>query len=957
MIGNPWAWLHQRLNAFHVPPELLQQSDSLGPHLPYEDVLDEGFSRPVVLLSDGAVALVWRLQLVSHEVMTNDEIEGLSRAVAQVFDALTDDDQVVQLVYDAMPAWTIDRPAYLAREGHANDGLKPSPFEYSAAQEVMAHRVRHLEQLAGGAMLGNAPFRTMVRELHITLRMRGVARERSLSMGLKRALLGNERARDEDARLFTEAVRRLLDVGLQIEDGLSNLGLQPRPCGGTDVLTLLRRAWHDEDELQYNPCTTVPYDPSRRLGDQVGKGFVRANRAGLQTGRDTWELVSWLSQPPSVSFGLFSLLMGIGMPMRLVLNLRPCSETTDLAVAKSQLSAPLLHSERKSRHLEELRYVEERQAHGEKLSWAGLHLCVKNEQTSLEELSERGAARAIAHTLAQQTGIELVVERDATAGLFMATQPLAYTPGTAWFTGRERRVLTSSLGPYLPLFGGFVGQQQQAHRVQLMHSRGADPLWSDVRRNETAPHLAVLASTGAGKSFYLANLLCAEAAAHPDALFFVVDSLTSYRVFGEVIGEDGGFTLVQPPHSAPNVWEGELSPERLGVLVGILRAAIGLVDPVFVFKNGHGTLLEGAVRKAFADRHIESRTTLRNEGDEDFEDALFVSGHRGRSLLPRLSDVVANLAIIAAEVGIPVQTVDELRVQLAPFYGQGRYASFFDAEVWADPSPATPTVTLYDFGAITDPLVRALTLFVCVAEVVRQVMRPENRGRPGVLLVDEAGVLLSQPGEAGAELVRFVQNAWKTFRKLGVSCIGSTNEPSDYTDKPGPRTIWFNSPTKVFLRLKPDDLKLARLGDRAAGRPALIDDDLLGDLAVSLRKVDGVYSQGLWVSDETRGTFTYVASGYDYWLAASKPIEVDSFLLAADVLGSRRTALHYLATQWPSGVRDASGQLRALQPHEPLLDREAEGCDDGSSPPCEPPGSSRAASPAPLPTAEVIVCD
>ena len=191
------------------------------------------------------------------------------------------------------------------------------------------------------------------------------------------------------------------------------------------------------------------------------------------------------------------------------------------------------------------------------------------------------------------------------------------------------------------------------------------------------------------------------------------------------------------------------------------------------------------------------------------------------------------------------------------------------------PSPQTPKVTLYDFGAIEDPTVRSLTLFVCVAEVIRQVMRPENRGRPGVLLVDEAGVLLSQPGEAGAELVRFVQTAWKTFRKLGVSCIGSTNEPADYAEKAGPRTIWFNSPTKVFLRLKPDNLKLARIEDRAKGRPA-------PDRGSAPRRARdespkgrrGLQPKGMWVSDETRGTFTYVPNGYDTWLAASKPLEV-----------------------------------------------------------------------------------
>jgi hypothetical protein len=599
---------------------------------------------------------------------------------------------------------------------------------------------------------------------------------------------------------------------------------------------------------------------------------------------------------------------------------RPALDRTDLDIAKTQLSAPLLSSERKTRHLEELRHVEERLVHGESLMAVGLHIAVKSEGVPLERLLEEGRARGIGYHLAQATDMDVVLEESATLALLRLMQPLAYTPGSARFTGRERRVLTSAVGPYLPIFGGFPGQQRARHRVQLMHARAGSTVWLAPRASETAPHTAVLASTGAGKSFYLANLLCAEAAAHPDALFFVIDSLTSYRVLGEVLGEEEGentgLELVQPPESMPNVWAGRLTPERLGVLVGLLRAAMTLVDPAFVVRNEHAALLEGAIRKAFVDQALDSETLW--EGSDKDRRHVFGSSVQDATRerpLPRLSDVVANFAGVAAEEGFSEEAVTELTRQLSSFVGRGRYASFFDLKATAPPSDPTPKVTLYDFGSIEDPVVRSLTLFICVAEVVRQVMRRENRGKPGVMLVDEAGVLLSQEGEAGAELVAFVKTAWKTFRKLGVACIGSTNEPADYSEKAGPRTIWANSPNKVFLRLKADDLRLARLGNVAEGRPPLIDDELVGQLAVSLRKVDGVYSQGLWVSDEQRGTFTYIPSGYDYWLAASKPLEVQNFVAVAEQLGARR-ALHWLAEHHPGGVRSDDGVVRALEPGE-----------------------------------------
>lgn len=895
---NPWSWMRARLSPYFLPDELHAQPTPLHAELPYEDFLTDGLERTVVLLSDGGIGLVWELALVEHEFLRNDEIVARCEGVAKVLGCLQERDMVAQLIFEVEPAWEIP-----ARPGKADN----------AAGEVVAARVQHIESLAAGRALGRSAFRTLRRRLFLTLRADGLQREESVGDLMKRALLGVAESQEERHRVFAEQLQRLLALGLQLEDGMDALGFQPQRCGPDPLLQLLRWPWHDERSRRGDPALRRSYDPDRTVRSQIPRGFVRQHRAGVQVGDDSWEVLSWLEQPRHVPHALFTLLLGVAVPLRCVLTLRPCLNTTDLNLAATQLKVPLLGGARKTRHLSELEHVETRRVHGEELYWASLQLHVKNEQIELDALETRGVGRQLAHQLSQATGIDLVVEQAAAPGLFLLSQPLAYTPGTAWFTGRELRVLTSSLGAYLPVFGGFTGSSDAPrHRVQLMHARGGEPIWLDPRANPTSPHTAVLASTGAGKSFYLANLLTAELAAHPDALIFIIDSLTSYRVLGEVAGETEGFALVQPPRTTPSLWDGALTPERLGVLVGLLRVAIGLVDPDATLKPEHDVLLEGAITKAFEDRALEAGTRFAG-ADADLFDLETVEGPRA---LPRLSDVVANLAQVAATKGLPAERAASLQLMLSAFYGEGRYASFFDSSRAAEPEAPTPQVTLYDLGQVEDDTVRALTLSACVAEVVRHVMRPENRGRPGVLLVDEAGVLLSQPGEAGQALVDFVTRAWKTFRKLGVCCIGSTNEPADYIEKAGPRAIWANSANKVLLRLKSDDLRLARTGDPSRGLPALFDDELVGQIVGSLRKVDGVYSQGVWWAEERVGSFTYVPSGHDYWLAASKPLEVESFLLAADRLGSRRTALHWLARTHPAGVRDEDGQIRPLTEEE-----------------------------------------
>lgn len=907
---NPFALLRERLSPYYVPNELKQLPPSLAVQLPYEQVLTK-LDHPTVLLQDGGIGVAWELRPLEHEMMPNELLLERCDQLAVSLSRLRERDLVMQLIFQAEPAWDIpwrDEPPR------------------TALQKLVAARIEHMEALArGGKKIGRSPFRTLRRRCFLTLRADGLRRDRTMSDMLAKLLLGREESEAEAQRAFAGQLRRLADQALEVEDNLAALDFDPKRCDADTILELLRWPWHDEGTRQNQPAVHRPYNPSVRLGNQISRDFVRQHRAGLQTGRDTWQMVSWVEQPQAISMALWTMLLEISVPFRATLSLRPCHETRDLELAATQLKVPFPGGARRIRHLQELAEVDQAQVHGEQISWASLNLIVKNEGLSLEDLEHHGVGRQVAHVLGNSTGIDFVVEQEAMPGLFLLTQPFTHSRGTAYFLGRERRVLTSSLAAYLPIFGGFSGSSAEPHhRVLPMHSRAGDPCWLDVRASPTAPHAAVLASTGAGKSFFLAQLLQSELAAHPDAMVFVVDSLASYEVLGQVVGETGGYAHVRPPDSSPNLWEGELTNERLSVLVGLLRTAIGLIKPGVSLGPEHDQLLEASITQAFDDRSLAAETTF-DEGSSSMFGALDRTGARR---LPRLSDVVGNFAAVAAEQGLPKSLAPELTLMLQAFVGDGRYAGFFDEIRDAEPEAPTPQFTLFDLGRVEDDILRALNLSACVAEVVRHVMRPENRGRPGVLLVDEAGVLLRLPGESGQALVEFVQRAWKTFRKLGVSCIGSTNEPSDYIQLAGPRTIWANSPTKILLRLKQDDLRIARMGDPAASSPPLFEDPLVADVAGSLRKVDGLggYSQGLWWGEEgRRGTFTYVAAGADYWVAASKPQELDNFALvrgAFDEAGADKPAseaLQWLATHFPGGVRDENGRVRALTRSEVQL--------------------------------------
>lgn len=874
------GWVRDRVDPARLArPSLGAQARSLADVLPYETVL-EG-ERPVVLLDGGSVGVVWELEPVEHERLPDAQLAAWAETLGGIVQQVVDPAVVFQVITEVRPARRIAGPAW-----------RVAPV--GPAQKVVAQRLAFME----GRAEADAPaVRAMDRRIYLTLRVEGTALKVARFSWWPESV---ERAVERQAGAVETLLAQLGEHAQVVEEGLSAVGWRWKRCGGDALLTLLRGQWNDAGMLDGDSAASLPYNPEVRLREQVGRGTVRMAPRAVEVGTDTWEALSWLEQPPHVYHGLFAVLLQLGVPHRCVVNLRPCTRDGDLAVS-AQVLKPAT-DERGVRHREELQMVERRRAYGEQLVCASIHLFVRNEGVSMDRVAGVGLGRSLANRLSVVTRIPFFHEHTFCPALMLLCQPLCYTPETGRLTSRERRVLTGVLGPYLPVFGGYSGTMGGAFAAsrtptQLMLSRAGDPVWLSCRDASTAPHLAVLASTGGGKSFYMVNLMTAELAAHPDSLCFIVDCITSYRVFGEVMGERDGFAFARPPESFPNIFRGAFDDERAQVITGILCTAITLEDETVVITSEHRQLLAAALKKTYRDVRLDASTR--------FEDDLLVEGTVEGLAVPRLSGVVDNLLPVAEELGLSAEVAKWLRNKLGAFYGAGAYAKFFDQEAVEVAEAATPRVTLFDLERVADdPTMSTLTMVCCIAEILRHIRRPENIGRKGMLVVDEAGVLAS----GSAELERFIKEAWKTFRKLGYLCAGLTNEVDDYREKPAPRTMWANSPNKVLLRLQATEVEKLGLADERRGIPRLIADPHLRELAGSLEMRRGVYSHGLWISEEGTGTFCYEATGYDYWLAASKPVEVQSFFEACVALGSAWRALVYLAEHHPSGVRDATGE-------------------------------------------------
>lgn len=886
-------WLHRQ-----CPPELTApRALRIADQLPYDSVYDPGPGQPlVVVLDDEGLGTVWRLPLQDPETWAPDAMDKTATRIARALLEVDAPDALLQLRY-------VVRPAF----GSPFDVPEPT----TGPELVRAERSAHLERWAQGGTLGDrSSFRTLQRQLFLTLRLEPPTdRPRWLS-GPTDPTVAVVRAHEA----FQARVTRLLAAAGDLSHALTTQRLVPEPCDADTILALLRAPWASQSAWQTDPALRRPLDPTTRLADQVAKNAVRLSPRGLQVGEDSKEVLTWLGLPSQLSVGAMASLLSLDLPVEATLTLRPKVPTFDLGWKRIQADAPLPSAKRRAQR-QDLDWVDElRENHGETLVGVSLTLVVTSEGTALEDLPTRGLGRAVERAL-REDGLDVAVVEDVAPLLFLRSQPLAIKAVDVPRLGLERRVLAPSvLAGLLPLWGGFEGLATTSDEaVLLAHSRAGDPIGLSLDAAETAPHVAVLGTTGSGKSALVGSLVLGLAAQDPRTRVFVVDSLASLTNAGALLGEHGGgFTLVQPPHHHPPVWAGRPTTDRLRLFVELLRAAMRLNDANTDARwtAEHNALLEHGIQQAYIARDREASTAL------GLDTALFTEAPpaRQRPTL-RLRDVVDQFAEGTARLGLPSALASDLTSMLRPCLGSGGYADFFDRPGVEPPEERTPAMTLFDLGQLTDPGLRSLLTALCVSEVFRQMLRPENRGHPAVLVIEEIGVTLREPAMA-----QFVTESWVRLRKAGVRCIGVGNRVQDFQTSEAGRAIWALSPNHVISALPTAERRAAQ-----SGAWPLVTDPIQAEVLASLQIVRGSISEYLWdVVDHRSGTFAMLPSPIDYWAANTHPAEGANFRVAMEALGSAKAALQWLAARFPNGVRDPLGHIRPLTPDElPKPERDA----------------------------------
>lgn len=823
-----------------------------------------------ILLNENALGAMWELGAIAQEILDKEHLISQVSSIGKLFELVGHEALSFQFIYINDEGSNLLRPSYIDH---------PNTF----AQQLISERA---------SKVLSKERKIYSRRVFLTAR---------LEMGSETLAAFSSEAAKLDAfesRLKATA-SQLQSICDTVEYQLGErVKLRLSRCGGKDLVWLARKFFSSSSQTGQK---SFPYRPTARLSDQIIHDFLKFKHDGIGVGSDSIEVLSWADKGEASYIGMMAEClnpMNLDVPAIVVLNLRAQNDKAGLdSLIQATKNGGDAYKERQ--YLEAVA-TEERTERGEKLVPASFHIIVKNVGVNYDAPKAARVGERLARKLSSCLETPLITEKFAAFPIFMSCLPFGYSKKVSGFIKREYRILTGDLPAYIPLFSGSQGDRSTG---MLLHSRSGEAIWVDPRASHTNPHVAILGESGAGKSFKLCNLIVSDLAKNPDQIIFHIDNITSSEYLVRALGEESKVRIVKPPEEFPALFRGEMTPERLPVVIDILSVAAELVSDAKLTATEKVVLGE-AIVKAFITANDLSKIGYKEGSHNNLG---IIQEKVAERMVIRLSEVLNFVPIICADKELPEEIGNTLWNIFTPFIGSGPYAMLFDSVRREDTDTNTPLYSLYDLEGITnDRILRTLTTLLITAEIMSEISKPQNKNKLGMLIIDELGVNLSGKSEA---LVEFVQTKWPVFRKLGIMCIGITNKVEHYTDLDAPSTVWQISGNRIILPLSRESVQKAK-------EKNLLSNPYHLELAASLEKRNGEFSQSLYLGSSFQGTVEFRPTGLDYWPAINEGGDVALFKRVLLFTQSYQKAISYLAKKFPLGARDPLGRHRPLSSKE-----------------------------------------
>ena len=404
-------------------------------------------------------------------------------------------------------------------------------------------------------------------------------------------------------------------------------------------------------------------------------------------------------------------------------------------------------------------------------------------------------------SLYMSKGWGLQVDRFLQVQSFLASLPGRFDPHLAADFQKMKRLRTVTqfnASNTMPLVGEWGGT---ASPLLLLSGRRGQVMYIDMFDNNQGNYNgAVVASSGAGKSFFLNEIVSSVVGTGGRA--WIIDVGRSYERTCKLMGGQFiEFTEKSGININPFTHIREFDDDEMTMLKQIVAQAItseGVVDDLSM------SWIEQAIGKAWQEKGNQAT----------FSDiARVLLDHRD----PRAQDMGQILF---------------------PYTGHGVYGRFFEGSSTLAFDNEFIVLELEELKSRKE--LQGVVLLIIMLRI-QQEMYLGDRNRRKVCIIDEAWDLMNG-GQAG----KFIETGYRRVRKYGGAFLTATQSVNDYYKNSAAQAAWENSDWVFMLRQKEESIEQLK----KSGRFNI--DEFLGRLLRSIRTRHGEYSE-VYISTPSGG--------------------------------------------------------------------------------------------------------
>ena len=833
---------------------LFERPTSLSALLPYDEYVPES---GLFVNKDGSLGAVFEATLLEHEPMTSKEIIAAVDGLKTLFNVPSC--CALQVLFDQARLSSLD-DRFIKLEKQHSDGNPVS-------QTLFKARLNSLKEACNGENT-LSPF---IRRAYVSLRYFPLNSLKHSSRLLKRS----ESILFHEMKGFVEESRRFREIATNFR---LNSKLPLRELTAAELLDVLRRFFNPKT---YYKRSFAPYNPSLPISSQVlynspVLSYLGIEREGIKT-----RTLSLKTSPQYAYPGGMAYFLKLPFPFKLALNFKfPTRSQSKAFFDMKEFFLQNTPSARAKRQREEVLEVQDKLAHDDSCLQLTFNVIIEGET---EEILD-SRVREVVNIFNNDLQCETILEEHIGLGLCLNALPLNYSPRADHSTQRNIRILRSDAVNFLPVFDSFRGLKRP---LQLFLSRENNLVPFCLLENETSNHTVVLADSGSGKSAFIIDCMQAMKRLNPEPLVFVIDKKSSYTMISEYF--KGDLTIFDCTQDMPfTPFRGVYDEEKISFLTNLFLCAIKLTSPTYNVESVHQSAISKALKLAY-DKKLKQAGLAYVEG-ELLKQSLDTQAEL------QMDDFIAELARLPSEKEFEKfnNTVEDLLRLLMPFYGDGPYARYFKGS--ATKKEKNASLYIYDLDALdSDPTLQAL-MTMSVAEEIRQIIkRPENKGREGLIIIEEIGML----GRNNPTASQFIIDFAETMRKLGYWLISLTPRPQNYFELEAGKAMWGVADNFLFLQMSADNV------DYLMKHSSLLD-EANQEIIKSLRTKRGQYAEVFYMNKKKsrQGAFRYFQSPLDRWLAPTNTKDNAEAAKALKKFTDKWQALTYLAETFPNGVQN-----------------------------------------------------